>query len=68
MRDSDDIKDAALRAARAAIKRERGVMLESGCLLDKRLRPRRATLDDAIKPHVERLERLLRKIDRAIMA
>lgn len=56
----------ALLAGRAALRRELRYHLESACLFDKRLRPRRETLDDLAKPHVERIERLLRKMDRAL--
>jgi hypothetical protein len=68
MRDSDDIKDAALRSARRVVKDQLRLHLQCACLLDKRLRPRRETLEDAARPHVERLERLLRRIDQAIEA
>lgn len=68
MRDSDDIKDAALRAARRALKEEIALLLGGACLLDKRLRPRRETLGEETRPAVERLERLVVKIERAIEA
>lgn len=61
-------KNAALRAARAFAKEQLAIHLQSGCLLDKRLRPRRKTLEAATMPYVPRIERLLAKIDRALDA
>lgn len=59
---------AALGRARTVINGYRRELVAGACLLDKRRRPRRETLDEDIRPHVEKLERLLRSIDRALSA
>jgi hypothetical protein len=58
-----------LRLARRFVEDERDHLLENYCVLDRKtLKPRRETLDADGKPYVERCERLMARIDRALEA
>lgn len=57
---------AALKSARRFVEAQRDLIIESCCLLDKRLRPRLETLEEAAKPDIRRMDRLLARIDRAL--
>lgn len=66
--DWEDMKDTALRAARFFIRQELHLFVSHHCVADLRGRPRLDTLDELAKPHVARMERLLKRITRAIEA
>ena len=56
----------ALRAARRWLREERAGLLASHCNLDYRGRPKPSTIEEAARPRLRRLDRLLRRIDAAI--
>lgn len=60
---------ALKRAAQIALRHmlaDRDMLLESHCLLDANLKPRRDTLDDMAKPLVAKIERDIAKVRAAI--
>jgi hypothetical protein len=52
--------------ARREIRKTRRELLDSHCCKDHRGRPRRDTLDDYVVPEIERMDRLIRAIDRVL--
>jgi hypothetical protein len=60
------IDAAALRRVRGILAREIAMMLASCCLIGKNGKPRRETLEEIARPHVERLEASLAELDAAL--